>query len=276
MFLGPTRHELNPETLQAYEAFWQYALNVRFSGAQRAELRRILNAQEERGSTESLQEIEKAVQVWEKVQSFSPAERERIRRGGWLETWDDLKEQARQGWPEARWLQDAYVAAHPLLAPGNPPLFEETFESLLEFDAFYAREILRQKRKPMDAATRRATREAAAREWRKFSAKQQRNYTMKTRDSNVQIVVWGRLGPEQRLAMRAQLPGGVLTPAEQIQLAQMNQQLNQIVRTHNLGMLQSELNHMQANQQLIMGSAPRWNPASQRYERIGGINTEFH
>lgn len=269
------RETLSEATLAHYEAFWQYALDVRFTAGQRTDLRGILNRLAQAGSAESLGRIEKAVQVWGKVREFSPAERERIRRGGWLETWEDLEREAKQGAPESRWLRDAYVAAHPLLAPGNPPLFEETFESLMEFDAFYAREMLRQKRKPMDAATLRATREAAAKQWRTFSAQQQRDYTVRTRDTNVQIVVWGRLNPEQKLAMRAQLPGSVLTAAEQIQLAQLQQQLNHITRTHGLSMMQSELNSMQANQQLIMGSAPRWNPTTQRYERIGGINTEF-
>ena len=85
------------------------------------------------------------------------------------------------------------------------------------------------------------------------------------------MINWPQMADYEKLLARAEV-GAKLTMQEQ----QMVQQVRHQLSNHNLTMMTRELNFMKQSQQTIMGSAPYWNPAANRWEQKGGIVTEFN
>jgi hypothetical protein len=47
------------------------------------------------------------------------------------------------------------------------------------------------------------------------------------------------------------------------------------LRGQQFSLLQNELSYMKRSTDIIMSQGTRWNPATNRYEQIGGIVTEY-
>jgi hypothetical protein len=86
---------------------------------------------------------------------------------------------------------------------------------------------------------------------------------------------WASLPSAERSMIKASLVGEQqLTVAERLEIQQLNAQLGQMARSHQVKILSNELNHMAENQRIIFGYE-RWNVHQNRWERVGGINTEY-
>ncbi len=271
-----TQTELTEEIIRDYIATVGYVYQIRFSDAQQAQLRRFLTGYWKNNDQARIRDTLQTVQAGEKIMQMPQQEREAFVKLLLPKAMEVVRKEAQRGAADSRWLLDAYYEAHPPLAKGNPPLVREMIEAYIESERWHAVHIFRQKTPPLNEKTRAAIYKMLIENYPKLSAEKQRAMAEMPGMIATIKLRWSRMSAEERLMMRANVGGDrVLTVQERMMVAQLQQQMNQMMRSHALRMMTDELNHIRANQQLIMGSAPYWNPSTQRWEQIGGIVTEF-
>lgn len=181
-----------------------------------------------------------------------------------------LDRDAKAGDPTSVIMLEAYKEVHKPIHP-QAPLFTAHIADAYLDAFFFAGEVQSGKPAPKPSqAGRIEGRKRLAADFVKMTAKQRTDMSERMAKITTYRIQWPQLNEIERLSVRAEM-GGRLSMEEQ----QLLQQYRHMVQSHSIKMLSSELNHMRANQQMIMGSAPYFNPATQRWEQIGGIVTEF-
>jgi hypothetical protein len=271
-----TQAELTEEIIRNYTETVGYVYRIRFSDAQQAQIRRFLTGYWKNNDQARIRDTLQTIQAGEKIMQMPVQEREAFVKLLLPKAMEVVRKEAQRGAEDSKWLLNAYYAAHPPLAKGNPPLVRDMVEAYIESERWHAVNIFKQKTPPLNEKTRAAIYKMLIENYPKLPAEKQRAMAELPGMIATIKLRWSRMSAEERLMMRANVGGDkVLTAQERMMVAQFQQQMNQMVRSHSLRMMTDELNHMRANQQLIMGSAPYWNPSTQRWEQIGGIVTEF-
>jgi hypothetical protein len=262
--------QLNETIIRDNIAFFEFALGVKFTSAQQSEFRRHLQNLWNSGRPETIQNVSGASNLLQQLQGMPPAERAAVLLIARPEMLANNQKLARAGNPDSKWLMDIFFAAHPMLAPGVVPLTRETVDGLIEAERFLQR-ILHGKNVPPPSATQKAKiYKSVAADWGRQSPEKQMALAKRAGEIAMVKAKWAKMDETERLMMRVQLGGG--TPRERQMAARMQQQL----RSHQMGMIQNEINFMRRSQNIIMGSGPYWNPSANRWEQRGGVVTEYH
>jgi hypothetical protein len=268
--------QITEQMIQKYIDFLSYATEIQFSPAQRAQIRTFVQGYMRNGDQKSISEVKGSLTTYDKLLAQSAEEREVVRKQARPIILTQLQQEAIAGKEDAKWLLNAYYQAHPPIASGNPPLTRDMVDAHIEMEHFLLTQVLGHEAPPINAQTRAKVYQTAAAQYAQLSPQEQRSFAEKPGQLALTKYQWARMSAEDRLMMRAQI-GGVnsLSPQEQMMISQFQQQANQMLRSHNWNMMQSTLNNMRQNTDIIMGTPPIWNPSTNRYEQRGGIITEF-
>lgn len=267
---------LTAEMLTTYEGFIAYLLDIEFNTAEKTKLRQFVRGYWQTGDAEKIQTTLNILELCEQFMAREAEERELLRVQMLPNILLETAKYAKQGDAEAQLLLDAYYRNNPPIAPGNPPLTRDMVDAFLNADYFVQTQIYKKKMSPMDAKNKEITYKKAADDYKKLTAEQQKQIAEYSLKFGALQIQWKNMSPQERLM--AQVNYGAtdnLSSQEKMQIAQLQQQLRHMSSNHAMKMFTNELNFMQQSQQMIMGSAPRWNPACNCYEQIGGIVTEF-
>lgn len=248
--------------------------DVDYTPAQRAALRAQVHAYWHEADHEAQQVVVRSLATWQALHDASPEVRAatlaQTRPGVLVE----LQKDAAAGGADSRWLYEQFLLANPPLAPGRAdsvPLTRDMVDASLDWDYFMTSTVLNRPASPPTIEIRRAAYEQAARSYADLTTAQQMELAAKSGRLALERGQWERMGPQLRAIVRSQL-GGNLTPMDQAALAQL-QQLQS--GGSSLASLQSQLDHMQQNSDIIMGRGTTWNGTLGRWEQHGGVMTEY-
>ncbi len=271
-----TTPTLTNEMLIAYEDFIAYLLDITFTTSEKQQIRQLLKGYWQSGDAEKIQLTLNILDMCEQFMAREVEEREFLRVQMLPNILLETQKVAEAGDAEAQVLFDAYYRENPPIASGRPPLTRDLVDAFLNADYFVQTQIYGKKIPAMGAKSKEVAYKAAAADYKKLSAEQQKQVVEHALKFGALQTQWKNMNREERLM--AQVNFGAtenLSPQDQMMIAQMQQQMNHMMRSHSIKMFTNELNFMQQSQQMIMGSAPRWNPACNCYEQIGGIVTEY-
>jgi hypothetical protein len=262
------------EVVRANRELLEYIFDVKFTPAQAQELERRIHRFWDTNQATKMAETYQDAALWQKMLQMSPAERDLFKRCHLVSILVGQTKVAAQDPNSVQaWLLGIYYAAHPPVVQGYPALSREMVVQALEAERFFA-EIKGEKVKPVAQVDAKVLAEAAS-HWQKIGREGQ----MQAADGvgrTMQLKYrWASLPPIERTMIKASLVGEQqLTVAERLEIQQFNAQVGQMMRSHQVKILSNELNHMAENQRIIFGYE-RWNVHQNRWERVGGINTEF-
>lgn len=186
---------------------------------------------------------------------------------GFLTRAEDL---VQQGDDYSALMLEVYRSHHKPLHP-QAPLFTKPIADVY-IDAFLFLGMV-QSGKPepkIGEASREKLRLELARDYAKADRKARDQFQLNVGQVIGHMIHWPTMDALQKLLVRADL-GAKLTPEEQSYVVQARQMMS----NHAHQMMSSQLNFMKQNSEIIMGSAPLWNPTTNRWEQKGGIVTEF-
>lgn len=167
--------------------------------------------------------------------------------------------------------KEAYMAAHKPLNP-KAPLFTAPIADAYVDAYLFLGEIQSNRPAPRPSVNlRERLRREVASDYARMTAQQRQQMTQAMQRVTTFMIQWPEMPALERLLVRAEC-GARLSPQEQQQVAQIRQQLS----AHHHQVITRELNFMRQSTDTIMGSAPYWNPAANRWEQRGGVVTEFH
>lgn len=261
----PLTESLMGQSVAAHENL----LNLKMTAAERQRLQKVYVDYWQQGDSAFIQGALGIVQGHQRSQSVAPAKWALARRANILNLITTLSADT-SGEAYGVAVLSIYRRAHPGVLPSTPDFSAEIADAFIEAYLF-AGQLRSGKAAPaLSAEAQKATRLALARDFAKLPAANRQELTRRMIEITRFRVTWSEMSAPERLAVRAEM-GAKLSPEEMQVAMQYRQMMNQ----HVLQMTVSSLNAIQNNQQIIMGSAPRWNPTTQRWERIGGINTEY-
>lgn len=267
----PGTPALTEEMVDTVARAQEVIMSVKFRPEHRQRLAKIMQSEWNRPGSTVARDTLQLVEAMPRLMALPERTRRLAIESNLLQFIIRAEADARSGDASSQLILDVYRATHAPILPQVPLFTAPIADAYL--DAFlFAGEVKSGKPAPrLSAAQRTDLRRKLAGDFAKMTPAQRNQMTETMAKIAVIRIGWSEMPMHERLIAKADL-GGRLSMEEQ----QFVQQARQMVRSHNLQMMTSTLNNMAANQQLIMGSAPRFNPASQRWERIGGINTEFH
>lgn len=249
----------------------EYMMNARLNPTQRQELAAQVRGFYERNDVQTIQQLSQTKQLIARLSEIPQHARFYTRRALILDLLlkNDQSIKA-SGDAYAKWFNETYRKVHPPILPESPFVSAEIADAFVD-SYLFINSLRANKPTPKPSAEwRQKNRIQIARDFSRLRADQQKHLI----ESMVQVASfqarWPQMPDYEKLQVRAGL-GAPLSMEEQ----QLVQQINQQMRSHSISMMTNQLNSMQANQQMIMGSAPYWNPSSQRWEQKGGIVTEF-
>jgi hypothetical protein len=272
---GPVIVQGNPALTQPFfqrsVRMHELLMNLQMTQTEKARLLQIYTKHWQAGDQAFIQGASQIASKLETVEGLDKRRWSLIRRATILELLLNWEGHAANGEEYSTAALAIYRRAHPPLNPGAPSFSTEIADSFI--DAYLFAGELRGGKAPtsMSAAARAKMRAGLAGDFVGMN-KARRKELM---ERMVQVIGfkahWPTMPQHERLLVRAEL-GAPLSLEER----QMAQQVRQMMTSHTLKIAVNGLNAIQSNQQLIMGSAPYWNPSSQRWEQKGGIVTEFH
>jgi hypothetical protein len=261
---------LPEEAVESWEDSLNYILGVRMSAAERGKMRNILTTEWNRGNAETREKILSMGRMMEQINQLSERKRALTRRAQVLSLMLAQDKVSRQGDLFAQFQIDLYRAAHPPVSAATPFVSAEIADAFIDAYLFVGAVRSGKPAPKMSKAAREKARQGVAADFARLPEKQRKTFIDQMVKATTFLMQWPDLQEHERLLARAEL-GAKLSPEEQSLAAQVQQ----MMRSHTLRMAVSALNNMQQNQQIIMGSAPFWNPSTNRWEKIGGINTEY-
>lgn len=186
----------------------------------------------------------------------------------------NLTEDAKRA-EDARWYLQNYYAAHPPLVPGQLPFLKETADALIDCEQFIQRELKGRPVKPLSPEQRKAGYEELSKVWKTLDHEKQKATLLGASHMSLVFYRWKQMGPLERAGIKQQYVGDAyLTAAEKQALSRAAASASQL-RGQQWNLIQNELSFMKKTTDIIMSQGTRWNPATNRYEQIGGIVTEF-
>lgn len=164
----------------------------------------------------------------------------------------------------------AFREAHKPINPAVPMFNNDVADAYIDAYLFHG-SIMSNKPAPrLGAESRQKLRVELARDYSRMSQEQRDQMNEVLGRITSYMIQWPTLDELEKLMVRAQI-GAPLSMQER----ELVQQARHMMSNHNMQMMTNELNFMRDSQQMIMGSAPYWNPTTQSWEQKGGIVTEF-
>lgn len=260
--------QLTPQVVDSFIKATEYVSLGKMNSTQRARVQAVLERQWSDGTTAS--NVVQTIEGHQRLLAL-PARTQRLalmsNLMGYLVA---SEETAAQGDDYSKVVLEIYTKANPALIP-EAPLFSKVLADAY-VDAFLFIGAVRSgKPEPkIGEPSRQKLRLELARDYAKAD-RQSRDQFQKAVGSVIgHMLHWHTMGELDRLMAKADL-GAKLTPQEQ----QAVMQARQMMSNHSMQMMSNQLGWMRQNTDTIMGSAPQWNPASNRWEQKGGIITEF-
>lgn len=133
---------LTDQMVREHAAFTEFLLGVRLTPAQRAEHRAFLVRYWNEGNEKEIGSVLGIIDLHRKLQKKEPLEREAHRLQMRDRVIPDLRRKADAGQEDAAFLLRLFDAAHPVIAPGNPPLTREMADAFTDANLWHYREIL--------------------------------------------------------------------------------------------------------------------------------------
>lgn len=262
LYAGPT-----PQQLDVVVASNEMLLKVKFTQDHRARLRTILAKE----WTPSLSDqIDQLGEGFARLRQLPVRTRELAIRAHIIGYLERLEVDVRGGDAVSILMREIYVATHQPLHPSAPLFSAHVADAYVDAYLFLGGVQSNKPSPNPSLALRDKLRKEVAGDYVKMTPKQREQMTQAMQKVTSFMIQWPELDELERLMVRAEC-GARLSLQEQ----QLLQQYQHMMRNHNLRMVTNELNFMRESQQTIMGSAPYWNPAANRWEQKGGIITEF-
>jgi hypothetical protein len=192
--------ELDGESVAQYCQVLEWALDVRLSNDQKAEVDRMLRGYAERGDREQLEQVRSAVETQIELSALTPAERRAACAKNLPGTMRKLDEDAAAGQYQARWTLRIYYAAHPATAPGPPPLTRDLADCWIALDAFLRRQVLAEK--PDAGASPSAKLRLARAKWQTLPTAERYRFMALPAELAEVKQRWPKMSPAQRRELR--------------------------------------------------------------------------
>lgn len=265
----------NPDAsvIARYIELCEWLTDVRYTPAQRAELRVQVEAYWQRGDKRQIDTVVRSLDMHMQLTEASPALRDatlaKIRPAVLV----SLQKDAADGAADSAWLYQQFVAANPPLAQGHPgsvPLTCDMVDAALDYEHFNERTVLNKDANAPTPAWRQAAHAAATRDYPRLSVAQQLEIAAQPGRLIEERNLWQLAGAQGQAFLRAEM-GGNLTAQDQALIAEARRAQSGA----GWAGIQSELNAFNQNSQTIMGSGITWNSAAGRWEQRGGIRTEY-
>lgn len=245
-------------------------LSVKFTPAQRTRIARALEQEWNQPGSNLPAMMDQLRDGMNQLMRLPQRTRELALRSNVIGFLERMDESAKGGDVISQVCKEAYLAAHPALNP-KAPLFSAMIADAYVDAYLFLGEIQSNKPAPSpSAALRSRLRKEVAADYARMNNQQRGQMTQVMQRVTSFMIQWPEMPAYERLLVRAEC-GARLTAQEQQMVAQIRQQMS----AHNNQMIANELNFMRQSQQTIMGSAPYWNPAANRWEQKGGVITEF-
>ncbi|MEA1617368.1 hypothetical protein SOQ14_00380 [Erythrobacter sp. T5W1-R] len=272
---SPAAMAQNPDAsvITRYIELCEWLTDVRYTPAQRQQLRAQVEAYWQRGDQRRIDTVLSSLDMHKQLADASPTLREttlaKIRPGVLV----SLQKDAADGGTDSAWLYQQFLAANPPLAQGRAgsvPLTRDMVDAALDYEHFIQGTVLNRGAPAPTAAARRAAYAAAARDYPRLSVAQQLEIAAQPGRLIEERNLWQLAGRQGQAFLRAEM-GGNLTVQDQALIAEARQAQSGA----GWAGIQSEINAFNQNTQTIMGSGTTWNSAAGRWEQRGGIVTEY-
>jgi hypothetical protein len=262
---------LTPEVMDKVITIHEYTLNATLTPDERQAFTDILIRHWESDGGRLQQTIGQLLPAYDQLMQMPDATRQLSRRANTLTLLLGLAQNAEAQDEVSILMLQIYRRVHPPLLAEAPFVSAEVADAFIDAYLFVNEVKSSQNAPAISEATRSELRLGVAADFARMPSDMQHQFIGQMQRVTQLMLNWGSMEPWEQLLTRAEV-GAPLSLEEQ----QMVQQIQQQVSGHSIQLLSNELNYMAQNQQIIMGSAPYWNPASQAWEQTGGIVTEFH
>lgn len=259
--------------IEHYIELCEWLTDVRYTPAQRQELRAQVESYWRRGEQDRIETVLRSLDMHKQLADASPALREttlaKIRPGVLV----SLQKDAANGSEDSAWLYRQFLGANPPLAEGHRgsvPLTRDMVDAAVDYEYFIQATVLNKGAQTPTPALRRTAYAAAARDYARLSAAQQMEIAAQPGRLIEERNLWQMAGMQGQAFIRAQM-GGNLTAQDKALIAQVQQSQSGA----GWSGVQSQLNAMKQDSQTIMGSGTTWNSVTGRWEQHGGIVTEY-
>lgn len=265
---------LTQSMLETHAQLVQQLLDLRYQPEQKEKHFQFVKNYWVRKDPKGIQAVLGNLEYYEQLQGLPAAERAatmlQLRSALILNLTEDAKRAE-----DSRWYLQNYYAAHPPLVPGPLPFLKETADALMDCEQFIQRELKGRPVKSLSPEQRKAGYEELSKVWKTLDREKQKATLLGASRMSLIFYRWKQMGPLERAGIKQQYVGDAyLTTAEKQALARAAAAASQL-RGQQWDLLRNELNFMKQSTDIIMSQGTRWNPATNRYEQIGGIVTEF-
>jgi hypothetical protein len=197
-----------------YIELCEWLTDVRYTPAQRAELRAQVEAYWREGDRERINTVLRSMDMHTQLAQASLEIRETTlakTRPGVLVS---LQSDAAAGGVDSAWLYQQFLRANPPLAQGHAgsvPLTRDMVDAAIDYEHFIQATVLNKGAHAPTRATRQAAYAAAARDYPRLSAAQQLEIAARPARLIEERNLWQVAGPQVRAFMRAQMGGNLMT-----------------------------------------------------------------
>jgi hypothetical protein len=243
---------------------------IKFSADQRARMEREVQRLWDGNEGPIREQINGILDGLDQLEALPARTRDLATKSSLLEGLLKMHETAKQGDVVSIIVMEAYHANHKPILPQDKIFTPLIADILIDAYLFHG-ELMSGKPAPrLGEASREQLRQQLARDYVRAEKAERERIIAALGKITVAMIQWPNLQEYERLLVRADI-GAPLSMQER----EMAQQIRHQIQGHTLRMMTNELNFMRDSQQTIMGSAPYWNPAANRWEQKGGIVTEF-
>lgn len=246
-------------------------MELKFNASQRQRFQTEIVKQWRTGNSQLIQDTKGLKEAFPQWMALPKRTRDLAMRANLIGFLTRLEQDAANGDEISKIMQEAYRQNHPAIDPAAP-LFSKIVADAFVNAYLFLGELQSGRPAPaLSEKSRHALRVQIAKDYSRAGKAQREQISNVVGKVTSFMIHWPQMADYEKLLARAEV-GAKLTMQEQQVVQQVRHQLN----NHNLTMMTRELNFMKQSQQTIMGSAPYWNPAANRWEQKGGIVTEFN
>jgi hypothetical protein len=270
-FETPFDQFLTPGKIAKVIAINEYALNVEMTPEERYEFGAIMSRNWYSDGGQIQKKVAELLPVYDQLAQLPEETQKLSRRATMIDYLRGLTQTAEAEDELSVLMLRAYRRVHPPLRPDTPFVSAEVADAFIAAYVFINQVKSGQQAPAMSASTLARTRLGIAADFARLPEATQTQFIGQMQRTTNLMMNWPNMQSWERLLTKAEV-GASLSFEEQQAVQQIQQQLN----GHSMQLAMNELRSIAQNQQIIMGSAPYWNPSSQVWEQKGGIVTEYH
>lgn len=267
---APTNISLTQDVIDKVIAINEFSLNVKMTPQERQEFGSIMARYWNTDGGKLQETVSQLLPAYEQLMQLPETTRKLARRANTLTFLQGLSQNAREKDEISILMLRAYRRVHPPLIPEVPFVSAEVADAFIDAYVFINEVKSGRKAPAMSEAVLAQTRLGVAADFGRMSEANRSQFVQQMQRATNLMINWDKMESWERLLTRAEV-GAPLSPEE----LQMAQQLQQQLNGHSIQIISNEIKFMAQNQQIIMGSAPYWNPSSQSWEQKGGIVTDY-